>query len=283
MADLLERDMEDAVARCPSLFIESGLELLHRQIVINGRRPDLVFQDGLSRHLLVELQRGRLDEEHLQRHVFYFYDYRAKYTETHPRLLFLANRVVPQHKEFLDDHGYEYKEIPENEFLRRMSGCTEPAAYFDLEVKTSPGVLPLNYQQLLYAVELQPMTLCYKMLLLLEMIEHADSDGRVSIFVLANGFQKFFQSRSSAHKSEENPRRFASTKPSERSLKRWETIIRDQPVRHLGPRFVIDRQAFIQWAPEVWTQWSPALKNELKEAATRRLVAYFNRHVPGGY
>jgi hypothetical protein len=58
MADLLERDMEDAVARCPSLFIESGLELLHRQIVINGRRPDLVFQDGLSRHLLVELQRG---------------------------------------------------------------------------------------------------------------------------------------------------------------------------------------------------------------------------------
>jgi hypothetical protein len=106
-------------SRCPDLFIEAGLHFVRRQIVLNGRRPDILFEDVLSRHLLVELQRGKLDEEHLQRHVYYFYDYRAKYPETHPRLMFLANRVIPQHKEFLQYPGYEYKEIPEREFSRR--------------------------------------------------------------------------------------------------------------------------------------------------------------------
>lgn len=36
-----------------------------------------------------------------------------------PYLMFLGNRVIPQHKEFLEYHGYEYTEIPEREFSRR--------------------------------------------------------------------------------------------------------------------------------------------------------------------
>jgi hypothetical protein len=49
---MLEREMEDAVSICPDLFIEPGLTLVRRQAVINGRRPDLLFSDSLSRHLL---------------------------------------------------------------------------------------------------------------------------------------------------------------------------------------------------------------------------------------
>jgi len=79
MGDIPEKQMEDAVARCPDHFIENNLQLVRRQVVINGRRPDIVFKDGPERHLLVELQRGRLDEDHLQRPVFSFYDYWAKY------------------------------------------------------------------------------------------------------------------------------------------------------------------------------------------------------------
>lgn len=113
---MLEIQMEEAIANCPELFIESGLRLLRRQVVINGRRrPDVLFSDGLSRHLLVEIQSGRLDEEHLQRHFYYYFDYRSKYPSTHPRLMFIANRMVPRHKEFLDEHGYEFKEIPEQD------------------------------------------------------------------------------------------------------------------------------------------------------------------------
>lgn len=80
---MLERQMEEAIASCPDLFIESGLTLVRRQLVINGRRPDVLFTDNLARHLLVEIQMGRLDEQHLQRHFYYFYDYRAKYPSTH--------------------------------------------------------------------------------------------------------------------------------------------------------------------------------------------------------
>ncbi len=60
--------MEIAVASCPDVFIEPGLSLIRRRTVINGRRPDVLFSDRLSRHLLVEIQRGRLDEDPRQRH-----------------------------------------------------------------------------------------------------------------------------------------------------------------------------------------------------------------------
>lgn len=115
--------MEEAVANCPELFIEPGLTLVRRQVVINGKRPDVLFTDFLSRHLLVEIQRGRLDEGHLQRHFYYFFDYRAKYPSTALRLMFIANRLAPQHKEFLDQHGYEFREYPETEFERRVNEC----------------------------------------------------------------------------------------------------------------------------------------------------------------
>ena len=37
--------------------------------------------------------------------------------------MFIANRLVPQHKQFLDEHGYEFREYPEHEFERRLSQC----------------------------------------------------------------------------------------------------------------------------------------------------------------
>ncbi len=162
--------MEVAVASCPDLFIEPGLSLIRRQTVINGRRPDVLFSDRLSRHLLVEIQRGRLDEDHLQRHFYYYFDYRAKYPATHLRLMFIANRLVPQHKLFLDEHGYEFREYPEGDFERRVreySARTQPATALVEEPVETPGVLPPETHELLYEIETHPMTLCYKMLLLM--------------------------------------------------------------------------------------------------------------------
>jgi len=275
--------MEDAVARCPDHFIENNLQLVRRQVVINGRRPDILFKDVLQRHLLVELQRGRLDEDHLQRHVFYFYDYRAKYPGSHPRLMFVANRVIPQHKEFLDDHGYEYREIPEREFARKISECTSPNVQITVEINESPGVLPIEYQELLFEVERQRMTMCYKMLLLVEMIDNADSEGRVAIELLAGRFQTFFKTRIAEAKLEENPNRFRQGRLSERSVATWKAVIRAQPVHHLGPKFLIDEGLSVRWAPEIISRWTPILKKELRDAAMRRLVTYFTRYVPGGF
>lgn len=283
---MLERQMEEAVANCPDLFIEPGLSLVRRQVVINGRRPDILFSDALSRHLLVEIQSGRLDEDHLQRHFYYYFDYRAKYPSIHLRLMFIANRLVPQHKEFLDEHGYEFREYPENDFERRVSDCMARAESPDTDqvlTVTTSGILSPSTYGLLYEIEKQPMTLCYKMLLLIAMADLADTDGMVSLRSLAERFQEFFVARSTQNKMEENPKRVTAGALSIRPLHDWERIICEQPVRHLGETFVLNEGGSIRWAPRIWHQWSSDLKREIHNACFDRLVRYYNRHVPGGY
>jgi hypothetical protein len=283
---MLERYMEEAVANCPDLFIEPGLALVRRQVVISGRRPDVLFTDAFSRHLLVEIQSGRLDEDHLQRHFYYYFDYRAKYPGTHLRLMFIANRLIPQHKEFLDEHGYEYREYPEQEFERKISACSakaHPKASSDIEVVTTPGVLAESTYELLYDIETQPMTLCYKMLLLEGMCELTNDTGRVPLESLAERFQEFFVLRSTQGKAEENPNRVKSGILSNRSLSEWMRVIRDQPVHYLTESFVVDEGTWIRWAPRVWGQWNHDLKREILAACRDRLVRYFNRYVPGGF
>jgi len=280
---MLEIQMEEAVANCPDLFIEPGLTLVRRQVVINGRRPDVLFSDMLSRHLLVEIQRGRLDEDHLQRHFYYYFDYRAKYPSTSLRLMFIANRLVPQHKQFLDEHGYEYKEYPEQDFIRRLEGCNsrchEPIR--EIEPITTPGVLAPSTYEFLYEIEKHPMTMSYKMLVLFFMADLADKDGRVSFRLLAEEFQKFFINRAVSHKLEENPNRVESGGLSRRGLSEWERVIRDQPVRLLTESFVIDEGRTVRWAPRILGRWNADLKREIRAASFDRLIRYFNRHAGG--
>jgi Endonuclease NucS len=279
---MLERVMEEAIAGCPDLFIEPGLTLVRRQVVINGRRPDVLFCDGLSRHLLVEIQSGRLDEDHLQRHFYYYYDYRAKYPSTYPRLMFIANQIVIRHKEFLDEHGYEYKEILQGEFERKANACLErrEEPQKQIEVVTSPGVLePFTYE-LLYEIEKQPMSYSYKMLLLEFMAEDADETGRVPTRRLAERFQEFFVRRSIDGKAVENPNR-----PGElvkRTIPEWEGVIRSMPVRKLTEAFVIDEVTKIRWADRIWRNWSPEWKREVRDASLDRLRRYYDRNA-GGY
>jgi hypothetical protein len=283
---MLERAMEDAVANCPDLFIEPGLTLVRRQVVINGRRPDLLFSDSLSRHLLVELQCGRLDDEHLQRHFYYFFDYRAKYPTTHLRLMFIANRLVPQHQKFLDEHGYEFREIPEQDFERRVATCSvrnHDSAAERVNLVVTPGVLPQDIHELLFEIETHPMTMCYKMLLLMHMADLPDPTGSVPLRALAERFQEFFVTRSMANKTEENPKRVGPATLSKRSIPAWERVIRTQPVHYLTGSFVIEEGASIRWAPRIWSQWSTDLQREIRHACFDRLVRYFERHVPGGY
>jgi len=248
-------------------------------------RPDVLFSDALSRHLLVEIQHGRLDEGHLQRHFYYFFDYRAKYPSTHLRLMFIANRVVPQHKDFLDEHGYEYREIPEQDFEKRLNTCSgrsETPSLDQREVVTTPGVLAPTTYEILYQIETQPMTMCYKMLLLMYMAECADLHGRVSLSALAEKFQEFFIRRSIDGKLEENPKRVTQGVLSRRSASNWERVIREQPVHYLTDLFLIDEVSSVRWAPRIWSLWNQELQREIRMASFDRLVRYFDRHA-GGY
>lgn len=282
---MLERDMEVAVATCPDLFIESGLRLIRRQVVINGRRPDVLFSDRLSRHLLVEIQQGRLDENHLQRHFYYFYDYRTKYPEIHLRLMFIANTIVPQHKRFLDEHGYEFREYPEQDFARKVSDCGQvhESSHPSLEIVDTPGILTPEIYDILYELENHRMTLSYKMLLLTYMTELTDEQGRVPIRQVAEKFQAFFVDRASRNKHEENPNIVKPGTLSSRTLSSWERVIRQQPVHYLTDQFVVEDGPYLRWAPHIWQRWSAELKREIHRAAFDRLVRYFEKSVPGGY
>jgi hypothetical protein len=282
---MLERDMEAAVASCPDLFIEPHLTLLRRQVVINGRRPDVLFSDNFSRHLLVEIQSGRLDEDHLQRHFYYFYDYRQKYPSTSTRLMFIANRIVPQHKQFLDEHGYEFREYPENDFERRVAECNQIRGIprQSVEVVDTPGVLTPEIHEILYDIENHRMTLSYKMLLLMYMAELAEGEGRVSLRQIAEKFQSFFVDRAARNKQEENPKVVRPGTLSSRTLSSWERTIREQPVHYLTELFVIEEAGALRWAPRIWQQWNPTLKRAIRDATFDRLVRYFERNVPGGY
>jgi hypothetical protein len=200
--------------------------------------------------------------------------------------MFIANRLVPQHKDFLDEHGYEFREYPEQDFERRLSSCktrTHGIMSDDLEIVSTPGVLAPATHDLLYEIEMQPMTFCYKMLLLMFMTELTDLDGRAPLRSLAERFQSFFIDRSVRHKMEENPRRIKSDTLSRRTIPVWERVIREQPVRYLTESFVIDEGATIKWAPRIWSQWNSELSREIQAACRDRMVRYFNRHVPGGY
>lgn len=280
---MLEIQMEEAIANCPDLFIEPGLQLVRRQVVINGRRPDVLFSDGLGRHLLVEIQRGRLDEVHLQRHCYYFYDYRQKYSSTHPRLMFIANRLVPQHKDFLGDHGYEFREIPEVEFQNKFDRCLSKPAIVSPrdELVTSPGVLTPSTYELIYEIERHCMTFSYKMLLLIAMAELADRNGKVQTTALARRFQEFFATRALQGKKEENPKRIRAGLLANKSLVEWELTIRAMPVKRLTDRFLIDERNNIRWAPRIWENWSTELQREILSTATNRLVWYFNKYAGG--
>ena len=282
---MLEKEMETAVANCPDLFIEPGLALVRRQVVINGRRPDILFEDRLARQLLVEVQSGRLDEDHVQRHFYYFFDYRAKYPSNHLRLLFIANRIVPQHKSFLDEHGYEFREIPESDFARRVTECGARTVHSEIvvEAATTPGVLSPSMYDILYDIEKERMTLSYKMLVLISLAEGADSVGKLSLRNMAERFQTFFVDRSSRGKAEENSNVVQPGVLSGRSLSEWERTIVDQPLHYISPELVVRIGAEISWAPRVLSVWSEQVRADIRRAAFDRLVRYFDRNVPGGF
>jgi len=281
---MLEREMEEAVAQHPDVFIESRLTLVRRQIVINKRRPDILFTDRLDRSLIVELQRGRLDEDHLQRHIYYYFDYLNLFPGAHPRLMFIANLIVPQHKLFLDAHGYEYREIPEGEFLRRIQGLqvAEKAVSAGSDDTQFMESISSEREDLLQQIRQETMTFSYKMILIDLLAEMADENGRVPLHSLAVRFSEFFKSRRIAGKAQENPNRAGTAKLADRSLHAWETTIRKMPVAHMSGRFVIAEGSFIRWVPEIWAKWTTSLAEEIQITATVRLVEYFNRYA-GGY
>ena len=174
----------------------------------------------------------------------------------------------------MDDHGYEFREYPESDFDRRANECSirrVEIRYPVAEISETSGLLRPEVHEIIHQIEIQEMTLCYKMLLLTEMAELADSDGRVAVSTLAEHFRAFFARRVLEGKVEENPKRVKSGLLAGRSISEWERVIRDQPVRYLTESFVVDEINSIRWAARIWSKWSEELREQIRSAAWDRL------------
>lgn len=122
-----ERIMQDLLKRCHQELIEEGLSYLDREVSVGNRRLDLVFTDRRGRLLLVEAQQGSLDTKHIDRHIDFVEGFIEKNPNVDVRLMYIANKIDPLRKSFLDRRGYEYKEIPAAKLvaLARDQGLAE--------------------------------------------------------------------------------------------------------------------------------------------------------------
>lgn len=112
-----EKLMQDLLKNFPCELIEDGLTYVNREISTGNRRLDLVFKDKRERLLLVEAQIGSLDTKHIDRHI----DFVEGFLESNPdvdlRLMYVANKIDPLRKSFLEKRGYEYLEVPTIKFI----------------------------------------------------------------------------------------------------------------------------------------------------------------------
>ena len=138
-----EKLMQDLLKNYPTELIEDGLSYLNREISTGNRRLDLVFQDRFGRLLLVEAQLGSLDTKHIDRHIDFVEGYLENNPDVDLRLMYIANRIDPLRKSFLEKRGYEYLEISQAKFIDltnkyKLFDKNEPA--MENPVTTSPTI-----------------------------------------------------------------------------------------------------------------------------------------------
>jgi len=106
---LSEKDFENIICKYPDL-IETDLVLKGRQVVLYGKRMDLLFQDKFGQKLIVELKVGAIERKHIGQIMEYE---GGMLSDDDPtiRIMLAGNRVPPNLRKALDHHGIEWKEI----------------------------------------------------------------------------------------------------------------------------------------------------------------------------
>ena len=114
---LTEAFMETLVKNYPDYFIEKGLTLISQQENFPAGRTDLIFKDKHGTILIVELKKGTLTREHVGQIADYYLDVKKRYAGQIIELMVMANNIPPNRKEFLEEQGVSFKEIPESKFI----------------------------------------------------------------------------------------------------------------------------------------------------------------------
>jgi len=134
-----EKDFETAIAKYPEL-VEEGLRVVDRQLFLEGKRMDLLFEDRLKNHLVAELKWGPIKYADIGQ----IMSYAGYLVAGKPvREMLIGTRVPPNLQAILDHHGIEWKQITPSELrgFLRAGGDERLAKMFDADVlvpDTSP-------------------------------------------------------------------------------------------------------------------------------------------------
>jgi hypothetical protein len=104
-----EKDLEDIICKYPDL-IEDGLSFKGRQIILYGRRMDILFEDKFKRKLIIELKVGPIKDAHIGQ-ILSYEGMLLSDDDPSIRVMLVGNRVPPNIQRSLDHHGIAWQEI----------------------------------------------------------------------------------------------------------------------------------------------------------------------------
>ena len=137
-----EKDFETALAKYPEL-IEEGLQLINRQMVMYGRRMDLVFSDRFQRTLITELKWGPIKDAHIGQ-IMAYEGILLSSTDPSIRVMLIGTRVPPNLRNSLDHHGIAWKEITQADLIGFLGSKCDLDL---LRVFEEATVSPLGFSQ----------------------------------------------------------------------------------------------------------------------------------------
>lgn len=107
-----ERVIEDLLTVLTSEFLAEPVTLVERQMTIQGRRLDLLFEDDAGRLLLMELKRGELGREHLGQAGEYFGLLREAFPDREVRVMLVGTACSEERRRWLEHIGVEVLVLP---------------------------------------------------------------------------------------------------------------------------------------------------------------------------
>lgn len=109
---MLEKDIENLIAQHPEdIFPGEGFKLIGQQIVVEGRRLDILFEDRHMRKIIVEVKRGILTRDSSGQIAEYYGLLKNANQTENCELVLCANVIPKERRTFLETIGIECKEL----------------------------------------------------------------------------------------------------------------------------------------------------------------------------
>lgn len=115
-----EKDVENAIKNFPKEFLGEELEFIAQQLPLFNLIPDLVFKDINGKIVIVEIQIGRLDLNHIYKTLGYKDLYEIKYSQEKIRIIVvICGAIGPTEEIILKKRKIDYIVFSGKEFIQK--------------------------------------------------------------------------------------------------------------------------------------------------------------------